>query len=78
MEGKRAEEACGFARGLRRCTHRGHASFVLEGTRHCNLDLECPEYIEERFRIEPRRLFRHPTARILELHRAHRLGHERF
>ena len=72
-EERRVEEVRGFVRGLGQYKHLEHVSSVLEGKGHCNLDHECPECVEERLRIEPRRLSRHLAAMILEPHPAHRL-----
>ena len=77
MEGKteerRAEEVRGSVQGLRRYRHPGHVVSVLRGRGHCNLGHECPECVEGRLRIEPRRLFCHLSAMILEHRQAHRL-----
>ena len=75
-EEKRVEEAHESVQDLRRCKHRGHVSFVLGERGRCSLDHECPECVEEKLRIEPRRLFRHLAAKIPEHRRAHRSGYD--
>ena len=62
----------GFVLGLKQCKHLEHVFSALEGKGHCNLDRECPECVEERLRIELRKLSRHLAAMILEHHPAHR------
>ena len=78
MAERRAEGVHGSVQGSRRYRHPGHVASVLEGRGRCNLDHECPECVGERLRIEPRRLFRHLAAMILEHCQAHRSGHGRF
>jgi len=78
MEGKGSKVLRGFVQGLRRCKHLEHVSSVLEGKGHCNLGHECPEYVGGKLWIEPKRLFLHLPARILEHHQAHRSGHGRI
>ena len=82
MEGKtaerRAEGVRGSVQGLKRYRHPGHVASVPEGKGHCNLDHECPEYVEGRLRIEPRRLFHHLAAMILEHRQAHKSGYGKF
>ena len=77
-EEKRAEGVRGFVQGSRQCKHLEHMSFVLWGKGHCTLGRECPECIEGKLRIEPKRLFFHLAARILKHRQAHRLGHGRI
>ena len=78
MAERRAEGVHGSVQGLRRYRHPGHVASVPEGKGHCNLDRKCPEYVEGRLQIEPRRLFRHLAAMILEHRQAHRLERGRF
>jgi len=77
-EERKVEGARGFVRGLGRYRRLKRVSFVLGEKGRCNLDLECPECVEARLRTEPRRLFRHLAAMILEHRRAHKSGRGRF